>query len=320
MKHETHPRSRIREPWEIRRPPPLAEHSTAGALIAAEGREAPVRPTQLVLTNDAGDGEEVLLGVAGWLADRTGGSIRVAHLYDPPPVGELENVRRLAPTDHGGPVAEVCDRLFRSARTLAERTGLPVASELLTGPLDPTLTEYVRVNEFNLVTAAAGGTWLSLWGRGAWYRLARQRPVVSVGPGVSRSWAARPTDEVLALLDGTAEAEAILDPAVALCGLLGARLTLLRVRPPDGAEPTDRCRRYLLNVAGRVRAAVPAVHAIVATGRPADIVLGLQRTTNAVVALAAPARSRLAAVTPGRFAVRILRAATAPVLFYRPAP
>jgi nucleotide-binding universal stress UspA family protein len=63
---------------------------------------------------------------------------------------------------------------------------------------------------------------------------------------------------------------------------------------------------------------VPAVRTIVATGRPADIVLGLQRATNAVVTLAAPARSRLAAVTPGRLAVRVLRESTAPVLFYRP--
>jgi nucleotide-binding universal stress UspA family protein len=279
-----------------------------------------VRPTQLVLTNDAGDAEEALLGVAGWLADRTRGSTRVAHLFNPPPVGELENVRRLAPTDHGGPVTEVCARLVRAARTLAERTGLPVAPDLLIGPPDRTLSEYVRVNEFDLVTAAAGGTWLSLWGRGAWYRIARQRPVVVVGPGVSRSWAARPSGGVLALLDGTAEAEAVLGPAAALGRMLGERLTLLRVRPPDGAEPTVRSRRYLLEAARKVRADGPSVRTIVATGNPVDIVLGLQRATNAIVALAAPARSRLAAVTPGRFAMRVIRESTAPVLFYRPTP
>lgn len=36
------------------------------------------------------------------------------------------------------------------------------------------------------------------------------------------------------------------------------------------------------------------------------------------VALAAPARSRLSALIPGRLAVRVLRGSTAPVLFYRP--
>jgi nucleotide-binding universal stress UspA family protein len=256
--------------------------------------------------------------VAAWLAGRTGGSARVAHLYDPPPVGELENVRRLAPTDRGGPAAEVRDRLIRAARTLARRTGLPVAPELLTGPLDPTLTAYARANEFDLVTAAVGGTWRSLWGRGTWYRLARQRPVVAVGPGVSRYWASLPTGGVLALLDGSAGAEAVLGPAAALCGLLGERLTLLRVRPLDDAEPTDGCRRYLLRAARAVRADVPAVRTVVAAGRLADVALGLQRATNAVVALAAPARSRLTAVTPGRLAVRVLRESTAPVLFYRP--
>ena len=108
------------------------------------------RPSHLVLTNDAGRREETLLAVAGRLAARAGAAVRVAHLFDPPP-GDLEVVRHLSPAYRPGPADDVCDRLFRAARSLAGRSGLPVTPELLVGPADPTLTEYVRVNEFDLV-------------------------------------------------------------------------------------------------------------------------------------------------------------------------
>ncbi len=307
MKRDQTTFPRPRESWAAHRPAPASD------------KKPRTGPTHLVVTNDAEDREDMLLGVAGRLAGRAGSSIRVARLYDPPPLGDLENVRRLSPTDRGGPAAEACERLLRAARTLADRTGLPVASELITGPIGPALADSVRVNEFDLVTAATGGRWLSVWGCGAWYRVARQRPVVVVGPRVSRSWPALPgpTGEVLALLDGTAGAERILAPAAGLCRLLDARLTLLRAGTADGG-PAGRYNRYLLDVAARVRREVPAVRTISASGSPADTALAVQRATSAVVALCAPAGSRPAAVVSGRLAVRVLRGASAPVLFHRP--
>jgi nucleotide-binding universal stress UspA family protein len=274
-----------------------------------------------MLTNGAAPREEVLLGVAGRLAGRAGAAVRVAHLYDSPPAGELEEIRRLAPAGAGGPVGDICAGLFLAARTLAGRTGLPVTPELLIGPGDPTLTGYVRAHEFDLVTAAAGNTWLSLWRGGPWLEVARQRPVLVVGPGVSPDWGtgSGPAGGVLVVLDGTAAAEEALAPAAALCRLLDERLTLLRVGPPAGGErAAARCHQYLLGVGRLVRRHVPAVRTVVTSGRPADAVLGVQRATGAVVALAAPTRSRLAARTPGRLGVRVLRGSTARVLFYRP--
>jgi nucleotide-binding universal stress UspA family protein len=196
-----------------------------------------------------------------------------------------------------------------------------VTPELLFGPTQATLTEYVRVHEFDLVTAASGTRWLSLWRGGNWYAVAKQRPVLVVGPGVSESWHARPrpTGEVIVTLDGTASAEEVLAQAATLCRLLDARLILLRAVPPGGAgDSADRCRQYLLDLGRLFRRHVPAVRTVVALGRAADAVLTAQRTTGAVVALAAPARSRLGALTPGRSAVRVLRGSTAPVLFHRP--
>jgi hypothetical protein len=314
MKPDLIPFSRSRELWEIRRPPPSDERPAVGTRAPTVTKKV---PAHLVLTNNAGDREDVLLGVAGWLAEQTGCSTRVAHVFSPPPVGELENVRRLAPTDHGGSVAEMCDRVVRLARTLAVRTGRPTSPEMLTGSIDPTLTDYLRTNAFDLVTAATGRTWPALWGCRVWYRVARVRPVVVVGPGASHSWLARArsTREVLALLDGTAGAERIVAPAGALCRLLDARLTLLRVVPRGGGS-TDR---YLLDVADRIRHDVPAVRAIAMPGAPADAALAAQRATDAVVALCAPASAPVAAWGPGRLAARLIRASAAPVLFHRPA-
>jgi hypothetical protein len=289
--------------------------SPAEAPDAATG-SAPDRPSHLVLTNDAGRREETLLAVADGLAARAGAAVRVAHLFDPPP-GDLEVVRHLSPAYRAGTAHDVCDRLFRAARSLAGRSGLPVTPELLVGPAHPTLTEYVRVNEFDLVTASSGNSWRTLWGGGPWFEVARRRPVLVVGPGVSgASTAEGLPGEVLAVLDGTEGAERALAPAAALCRLLDARLTLLRAAP--SGEAGDRCRRYLLSLSQFVRRGVPAVRTVVATGVTTCAVLSVQRMTGAVVALAAPVRSWLGGVTPGRLGWRVLRRSTAPVLFYRP--
>jgi hypothetical protein len=274
-----------------------------------------------VLTNEAERREDVLLGVVGHLAERARASVRVAHLYNPPPPGDLGAAGRLTPPWAAGGVGDVFDRLCRAAQSQADRTRLPVSPEMLVGPAHPTLTEYVRANEFDLVTVSTGNTWLSLWRGGPWLEVSRRRPVLAVGPGVGRSWpdGRGSAGGVLAVLDGTAAAEESLAPAVGRCRLRDARQTLLRVAPTDGrGRVADTCHGYLLDVGRRVRRHVPAVRTVMTTGRAADAVLNVQRSTGAVVSLAAPTRSWLASFTPGRLGVRVLRGSTAPVLFYRP--
>lgn len=290
---------------------------------AAHGGPRVVRacPRHLVLANGAAGRAGVLLGVAARLAEAAGASVRVAVLRAPPPPGDLENVRRLSPTCHGVPEAEARDDLARAARSVAARTGLPVTPELLAGPADPTLTEFVRANDFDLVSAAAGGTWRPLWAGGPWYEVARRRPVLVVGPGVDPTWHAGPraAGGVLVVLDGAAPSEPALAPAVSLCRLLDARLTLLGVVPAGRAGQAGKhLHRYLVDVGRLARRHVAAVRTVVATGRPAEAVLNVQRATGAVVSVAAPARSWLAARTPGRFGVRVIRRSSAPVLFHRP--
>jgi nucleotide-binding universal stress UspA family protein len=144
------------------------------------------------------------------------------------------------------------------------------------------------------------------------------RPALVVGPKVSPHWAAEigPSGEVVAVLDGTAAAEAILAPAASVSRLLDSRLNLLRATRP---ELTDECHRYLVDVARRIRRDVPAVRTVVSARPPAEAVLNFQGATGAIVAVANPARSWPTGQMSGRLVTRILRESTAPVLFHRPA-
>jgi hypothetical protein len=111
--------------------------------------------------------------------------------------------------------------------------------ELLIGPTNPTLTDYVRMSEFDLVTASAGNLWLSVRGWSPWFEVARLRPVLIVGTGTSESWVESGTGGVVVVLDGSVAAEEALAPAVALCRLLDAPLILLRVRLANGSGDSE---------------------------------------------------------------------------------
>jgi hypothetical protein len=309
-------RSDAREAWKDRRPPPAG----ASASPAAGARESipSNRPEHLVLTNGAGDRTRAVLGVAGYFADRAGARLRVAHHYAPAP--NCDDGRRHTPAHLGGPLAGVCDRLVRSTRALIGAASVPASPELLIGPTEPTLTEYVRANEFELVTARGHGSWLPVGPGGAAAEVARTRPVLLVGPGVADDWPAggREPREVLVPLDGTLDAEEAVAPAVSLCRLLGARLTLLGATR-RGERAGRHARRYLADLAAVLHGHAPAVRTIRTPLPLARATLSVQHATGAIVSLAAPVRSWLAVTSAARLGRRVVRAATAPVLFTRPA-
>src|SRR5688572_23899300 len=240
-----------RAEYESKRPPPDEQAWAAGRPTGAADR-----PTHLVLLNGAEDRAEVVLRVAGQLARQAGAAVRPAYLHTPPPPGDLESIRLLSAAALGGPAADACGRLTKAAGDLARRTGRRALPELLIGPADPTLSGYMRRNEFDLVTVGTEGPTLPLWAGGLWSVAAGWRPALVVGPKVSPHWAAEvgPSSEVVAVLDGTAGAEAILAPAASLCRLLDSRLNLLRATRP---ESTDESHRYLVDIARRIRRDVP---------------------------------------------------------------
>ena len=293
-----------RAAYETKRPPPDEQSRTA------------TRPAHLVLLNGAEDRVDVVLGVARQLARQAGAVVRPAYLHTPPPPGDLENIRLLSAAALGGSVADASGRLAQAATDLARRSERPAPPELLIGPADPVLAGYLRANEFDLVTVGTEGPTLPVWAGGLWSVVAGSRPALVVGPRVSPHWAAGQTGEVVAVLDGTAAAEAILAPAAALCRLLDGRLNLLRAPRP---ESTYECHRYLSDVAHRIRRDVPAVRTVVTARPAAEAVLNFQGATGAIVAVADPARSWPAARVPGRLAAHVVREATAPVLVHRPA-
>jgi hypothetical protein len=308
-------RSDARAAWKDRRPPPAG--ASAAPRAGARDSVPRNRPEHLVLTNGAGDRTRAVLGVAGYFADRAGARLRVAHHYAP--ASNCDHDQRHLPAHLGGPLAGICDRLVRSTRSLVGATSLPASPELLIGPTEPTLTEFVRVNEFELITARGRSSWLPVCPGGAVAEITRRRPVLLVGPGVADDWpAGREPREVLVPLDGTLDAEEAVAPAVSLCRLLDARLTLLSVT--RGGERTERhARRYVADLARMLHGHAPAVRTVLTPLPLAHATLTVQHATGAVVSLAAPVRSWLAATSAARLGRRVVRAATAPVLFHRPA-
>jgi nucleotide-binding universal stress UspA family protein len=149
---------------------------------------------------------------------------------------------------------------------------------------------------------------------------------------------APPLDHVLVPLDGSALAEQILEPALALGRSGELRVTLLRVAPappsalpveqtfvtPDEAAAMRRAREeaeaYLAGVAERLRAAGHAVEAVVVADHdPARAILRAARERGAqVVALSTNGRGGLARLRLGSVADKLVRGGTCPTLVLRP--
>lgn len=161
--------------------------------------------------------------------------------------------------------------------------------------------------------------------------------MVPVREGPTDLSAEPPLGRVLVPLDGSARAERALGPASALAALTGGECELLRVvrsrpyavdwslayrgRPPIApADPARAARRYLYEVAGRLRAqSVPARWRVVADERPtADAIARYAGLGGAdVVALASRGGVGWTGLFKGSLALRVAREAPVPVLICR---
>jgi nucleotide-binding universal stress UspA family protein len=139
-------------------------------------------------------------------------------------------------------------------------------------------------------------------------------------------------------LDGSALAEQILEPALALGDLTGAAYTLLRMVEPfvltvfaPLAKPAEldsqitqaalaEAQRYLDDVAQRLRAGGRKVDTLtLLAAQPAEVLLDAAQTHGAdLIALATHGRSGLARLMIGSVANKVRRGADMPVLLYRP--
>jgi nucleotide-binding universal stress UspA family protein len=238
-------------------------------------------------------------------------------------------------------------------RRVTEGRAVAVESALLEGEVATALQEYAAAKGIDLMA-------LSTHGRGALSRfwlgsiadqLVREAtlPLMLFRPQDGRPDLKKEValKKALLPLDGTAVAEAILEPALALSGLFGAELVLVRVvlpviRPayvPEGTSaislsPTfpeeisalqsrlqDEAKSYLDGVAARLRGRGAKVETCVVVEEQAAA--GVLREAQArhvdLIAMETHARRGLSRLFLGSVADKVVRAGVVPVLLNHPA-
>jgi nucleotide-binding universal stress UspA family protein len=221
-------------------------------------------------------------------------------------------------------------------RRLVNLIPAPVSSILLEGPIANALHEQAQAIHADLIvmTTHGRGPLSRFWLGSVADKLIRQAtlPVLVVRPGegpadFNETPAVR---RVLIPLDGTKEAEQILEPAIEFGTLMQAEYHLfLAVEPlmsPDLYPGTvflqqvqKHCHEYLEEAAERLRGRSLRVQTRVAFGRPAAHAIleeaGAQPGT--LIALATHGRGGVARLLLGSVADKVLRGASVPVLLYR---
>lgn len=234
--------------------------------------------------------------------------------------------------------------LRRLAKQSRKPPGPQVVSALLSGPVDTTLTRYVRDSGADLVV-------MSTHGRGPLHRawlgsvadhLIRNLkvPVLLVRPREGESVSAAPSSikQVMVPLDGSRLAEAALVPAAALARLLGAGLVLLQVVEPLIVDTTplgphsfgydaeitalrrSEAHDYLKGLAERLgQEGVRATALAVLGPTVAETILDMARRQEVdLMAVATRGHGGIRRLAFGSTADKLVRAAEVPVLVIRP--
>lgn len=149
-------------------------------------------------------------------------------------------------------------------------------------------------------------------------------PALLVGPSVPEALTI--LTELVACLDGSERANAILPFAAVLARDLQVELVLLRVAEPDSEssaeEPTSVVRALgdLQRIASDLEATCGSVRCeVLAHGRPAEAIVEFAHDhPGAILALTTHGRSGFARVTAGSVAMAVVRDARCPVLVARP--
>jgi nucleotide-binding universal stress UspA family protein len=289
---------------------------------------------------------EHALAVGLDLVRRTGGVVHLAHVHSPP----------LPPTYFGELVvydsqweerirADERDYLRAVAGRLRDVAGVSIVSALLEGEVVPALSAYADRHDISLIvmtTHGRGGisrAWLGSTADGLLRHT--HRPLILLRPG--EDGAARAVDasfrHILVPLDGSDLAEDIIEPALALGRIAGARFTLMRactqphlVGRPFGATQAghldaaelDRQRaqaqEYLDGLATQIRAGGVEVDTTVTAGEQAAPAI-LQVADSAgvgLVAMATHGRGGWSRLAVGSVADKVVRGSSVPVLLLRP--
>jgi nucleotide-binding universal stress UspA family protein len=221
-----------------------------------------------------------------------------------------------------------------SVSPVSVTAGVLPGSAVLPATAADAILERARAGRADLIVMTTHGRGLLsrfLVGSVADELLRRARvPVLLVRPGEQASGIIPEAvlDNILILLDGSALAEQVLEPALELARVMEARCSLLRVvesrssagRATGGPPEKAQADAYLESVAARVREQGVPVRTRVVVARHAVEAILEEAAVQAsdLIALATHGRGGLQRLLLGSVADKLVRAAASPVLVYRP--
>lgn len=306
--------------------------------------------SRIVVPLDGSPFGEYALRYAAAIAHQALASIELVHVHIPERFdGAPETITAFRYQNVLGFEAAVDDALLRAeADRLAERalrlrqeTGLDVTNRVVRGRIPTALEHEAEDFHADLIVMATHG-------RGGYDRVR----LGSVGDAVAQIATmpilfVRPPDDdrrapepafrgILVPLDGSQLSEQILDPAVALARLFGARISLFHLLPfatprlhlsPRTFGEAEHARSaagadYLDGVCNRVAAQYPAVDArLVPNGQPASAILDAVADGDIdVVAMATHGRGGFSRLLFGSTTDAVIHATRRPMLIARPRP
>jgi nucleotide-binding universal stress UspA family protein len=301
---------------------------------------------------DGSDAAEHALPTALSFARRRGAALHVVRVYVP-----IAGVYG----EHAVPYDETLDReLMKRAREyldaivarLAVAAGVRATSAMVEASVADAISRHATTVGADLIvmTTQGRGPLARFWFGSVSDELVRQAgvPILFVRPQEAAAELAREPllRRVLIPLDGSALAESILQPVLALTDRAETEYTLLQVVAPVGEldygpargkitgfpeaikqlheiekAESDRARAYLARLAAPLRARSLVVHTrVISAERPATAILNdISVHATDLITLATHGRGELKRLILGSVADKVLRGATSPVLVYRPA-
>jgi nucleotide-binding universal stress UspA family protein len=289
---------------------------------------------------------EYALPLALSIARRTGATVQLVHVHTPAPQPYFaDGLPRPAAPAQGLGREQAVSYLDQLAECLSPRWEVTINVAVLDGPAADQLYAHATATGADLVvmTTHGYGPLSRMWMGSVADKLVRRLPMPIL--------LARPHDEALDLLeqvheqafehvliplDGSALAEEILEPALAIGAPMGARYTLIQAIevPVIGYAPAAyavgldeqmleqwraEAQGYLDGVAKRLRDQGHQVETYVSIGAPAIAILDYAREHAVdLTAMATHGRGGMARMLLGSVSDKVVRGAATPVLLRRP--
>ena len=286
---------------------------------------------------------EQALPWAACLAKVTGAHLELARVHDPVPAWTIATEGAVAATTVDPSIRDAEEQYLANCAARLEEGGFTgITRQLLDGDVVERIAAHAEDNAFGLVVLATHGRGAlsRLWLGSVSDALVRRLtvPVLLIRP--AEGTAIPPAErfrKVLVALDGSAESESAIEPALALADPKRCEVVLLRVVPPIPiageagmgaslvmdesltAALTQQAETYLEGVAARVRSpAVKVATRVVVEPGVAQAILHEATLADAeLVALATHGARGLRRMVLGSVADKVLRGSDRPVLLTR---